>query len=1035
MGYRLGLDLGANSIGWCCLKLDAHGQPNGILNIGVRVFPDGRNPKDGTSLAASRRLPRSMRRNRDRYLRRRRNLLNALTRLGLMPNDEVSRKEVAGLDPYELRAAVFKRVLTPHEFGRVLFHLNQHRGFKSNRKVDRAGDNEGGLIREATRDLQLALQQGGHRTLGEYLAARHAARAGVRVRLSGSGKAAAYPYYPSREMVEREFDALWTEQAGALGLNEEDREAIRHIIFHQRPLKPVRVGRCWLEPDENRAFRAIPSVQAFRIAQDLSHLKLQLPGEAGRALEAAERTVLERILLRGRSLSFDQVRKKLKLPTETDFNLATLRRQELAGAETAQRLGAKKVLGDHWHALPLEEQDAVVDVLLNATTDEQAVEFIAIRGFDREAALVASGIGLLEGTASLSLKAIRKILPNLRSGLTYDKSVKAAGYDHHSDQRTGEVCDLLPYYGELLHDRLGTGSGLTADEPEKRWGRAPNPTVHVALNELRRVVNAIIARHGKPEQIVVETLRELGRSAIQRREYEREQKKNQDANDRRKGMLRALRLAINGDNMMRLRLWEEQAPDPLKRICPYSGTLITLRMALSAEVEEDHILPFSVSLDDSAANRMLVTLGANRRKARRSPFEAFGDTDEWPSILLHIESLPANKRWRFAPDALQKLAADGDFLARHLNDSSTIARLSRMYLEVLAPGQVWSTPGRLTGLLRAKLGITTESVLGRGGVNKSRTDHRHHAIDALVVALTDRSLLQAVSTASRRAELIGRLLDDLKEPWAGFVGEATKNLRHIIVSHKPDIGWQGPLHNDTAYGPLPVPSKDRKGPNVVVRRPLESLADWTQEDIRHHVRDVVLGSKIAEAVSTPDNAERKARLQSLLHSGGKAVRRVRTIERLGNVAAIKDRGNGKPYKVVKLDGNHRVELWRLPSGKYQLSAVSIYDAAMEKQFAGRTGLPDRRPHPAAKLLLRLHKNDMVALESGAARQIMRVVKMQDGQVTLAPHNEGGNLKARDSAKDDQFKYTAASASRLVKDRARKVWVDPSGRLIDPGPQT
>ncbi len=80
MAYRLGLDMGSNSIGWCCLTLDEAGAPCGVLDAGVRIFPDGRNPKDGTSLAASRRLPRAMRRNRDRYLQRRANLLNVLSR-------------------------------------------------------------------------------------------------------------------------------------------------------------------------------------------------------------------------------------------------------------------------------------------------------------------------------------------------------------------------------------------------------------------------------------------------------------------------------------------------------------------------------------------------------------------------------------------------------------------------------------------------------------------------------------------------------------------------------------------------------------------------------------------------------------------------------------------------------------------------------------------------------------------------------------------------------------------------------------------
>lgn len=56
--YRLGIDLGVNSLGWCAVRLNGHGEPDGVLDIGVRLFTDGRDPKTGTSLAADRRVAR-----------------------------------------------------------------------------------------------------------------------------------------------------------------------------------------------------------------------------------------------------------------------------------------------------------------------------------------------------------------------------------------------------------------------------------------------------------------------------------------------------------------------------------------------------------------------------------------------------------------------------------------------------------------------------------------------------------------------------------------------------------------------------------------------------------------------------------------------------------------------------------------------------------------------------------------------------------------------------------------------------------------
>jgi CRISPR-associated endonuclease Csn1 len=1024
--------MGANSIGWCAIRLGEDNTPCGLLDMGVRIYPDGRNPKDNSSLAAQRRGPRAMRRNRDRYLQRRNKLLNALTRIGLMPADEAGRQAVARLDPYHLRALALREPLSPYELGRVLFHLNQNRGFRSNRKTDR-GSNEGGLISDAVARTQDELARTGRLTYGSWLAQRHSQHNFVRIRLAGSGKAAAYPFYPLRAMIEAELDTIWsTQSAWNPLLTPPMGDNLRGIIFHQRDLRPPIVGRCRLESTEPRAARALPTAQRYRIAQDLAHLRLTRPGLPDQPLSSQQRALLANVLYRGRDLTFDQVRTLLKISSETDFNS---HENKLVGCVTASRLGhgKKAAIGDAWHGLDLATQDAAVTALLEAETDEQAIEALRLLGIDIDAASRAAKTLLGDGHGSLSAKAMGRILPHLEAGKRYDEAVKAAGYLHHSDHRTGEIRERLPYYGELLFDRIGTGSGEPSDPDEKRLGRAPNPTVHVALNELRRVVNAIIEHHGPPTQIVVETLRDLGRSKKQREAYRDEQKKNQAANDDRRKMLREMGLRENGRNLMRLRLWQEQATDPKNRICPYTGTVITSRTAVSEDIEEDHVLPFAMTLDDSAANRVLVTRQANRNKARRAPYEAFGHTRDWPDMLERAALLPANKRWRFQPDAMAKFAREEDFLARHLTDSATIARWAKDYLEVLAPGKVWSIPGRLTALLRDKLGLRPDVILGRGGARKDRTDHRHHAIDAVVVALTDPGLLKRTTDAAKRAEETGeRLVVKMEPPWEGFVADIASRAVHLIVSHKPDIGWQAALHNDTAYGIIKDASE--KEANVVVRRPITDLPDKDGK-LRFTVRDPALKAKIeATIASAKDPAGRKAALASLTHSGGHPVRRVRTTERQNATQDIRDRRTGKPYKAVKRDGNHRMELWRLPDGSTHLSVISTFAAAQQAE-AERLGkkVSDLRPHPAAKLLMRLHKRDMVRLGGTKEGQLMFVAKISEGQLTLAPHNEGGNLRDRNSSPDDPFKYVyLSSGAALAKAGVQKVFVTPDGRVMPGG---
>jgi CRISPR-associated endonuclease Csn1 len=165
MGLRLGLDIGTNSIGWCLIQDDGH-----IVDLGVRIFSDGRDPKSGASLAVDRRNARAMRRRRDRYLGRRSAFLRALITYGLMPADADEAKLIAERDPYPLRRRALDEMLAPHEIGRALFHLNQRRGFKSNRKAERkAKPGEEGKIASGAKLLDAAMAEAGARTLGEFL--------------------------------------------------------------------------------------------------------------------------------------------------------------------------------------------------------------------------------------------------------------------------------------------------------------------------------------------------------------------------------------------------------------------------------------------------------------------------------------------------------------------------------------------------------------------------------------------------------------------------------------------------------------------------------------------------------------------------------------------------------------------------------------------------------------------------------------------------------------------------------------------------
>ena len=362
MIWRLGIDLGTNSLGWAALELEESESgfvPCGLKDSGVRIFSDGRNPKDKQSNAAKRREPRSARRNRDRYLRRRTRFMRQLIEFKLMPNNEADRKALEGskhtrppdTDPWILRARGLHEEITPYQFGRALFHLHQRRGFKSNRKTDRS-DNDKGKVKEAIISTKEKLKEEDSSTLGELFGKKRLENYRnnnetpkgsrkpqplARVRKSGEGANWQYEYYPTRELVLYEFDLLWEKQSEfhAEILTEEARTKLRDTIEWQHELKPQPVGKCTLMPDFPRAPKALPSSQRARIYQEVNHLTIMPIGKSSIQLTKEQRDVIAKSLLRPTSKTakrtFNQLRNQLRklegLSVYDRFNLESEKRK------------------------------------------------------------------------------------------------------------------------------------------------------------------------------------------------------------------------------------------------------------------------------------------------------------------------------------------------------------------------------------------------------------------------------------------------------------------------------------------------------------------------------------------------------------------------------------------------------------------------------------------------------------------------------------------------------------------------------------
>lgn len=1054
MNYRLGLDVGTTSIGWCLLRLD-NGEPTSIADMGVRIFSSGRDDKTKEPLSVSRRNARSARRRRDRFKSRQQKLIELLTKCNLMPAERLARKQLEQADPYELRAKALDQKVTLHELGRALFHINQRRGFKSSRK-DLNKDKESGQINSAIKEFKNMLAESGKRTLGEYLFCLKSDNKPTRVRPGQNNSKTIYDFYPERSMLQDEVKIIWEMQAKHYSeLTQELYDEIEKIIFFQRDLREQEVGYCTFEPKARRARLTLPIAQKFRILQEVNNLDLvNYYSSEQRHLTAEQKQVIKDNLLNGQEkLTFNSIRKKLKLSVDSKFNLESEKRNYLNGDKTAKTLSDDDYFGDKWWSLSETQKTQIIKKILGdkdsrnneseeILDDNGLIEWLQ-RNFDidEQHAEKIAHANLPSGYSSLSEKAMQKIMPYLEAGDIYNVACEKAGYNH-SDLAGDKVWNMLPYYGEvdILQKSIIPGKRKEEDGnfPEKYYGKINNPTVHIGLNQLRKLVNAIIEKYGRPQQIVIELARDLKNNV---QEIDKEQAKNKKENERIAVELEKLGQKDNGENRMKYKLWEDLASNEFERCCPFTGKKISLSKLFSDEIVIEHLLPFSETFDDSRANKVVCYRRANHDKGGHSPYDAFGYSPngyDWQEIVTRSQNLPKNKQWRFAPNAMEKFTRENGPIARQLKDTQHFAKVARQYLSTLyarsEKSNVWSVKGQMTAMLRREWGLN--KILQNDDNNKkNRWDHRHHAIDAFVVACISISTLQKVQCASKNSYLRSRLFQNLALPFSEFNHESFKeNIDNVIVSYKPDHGnaqqavrngkTVAKLHDETAYGYVEQNSDGTltlvKRVNLldVTRRKNEQKRGRPSDYVIENIRDQSIKDKLLKNLDgiAENSGEWKQALEKFSENNNIKTIRLLFKNRDGNTFVGIGGNDIQPYKYLACGENYCIEIFcpkkDKRSNEWQSEVISNF-TVHQKGFVQKW----RRRYPTAKLIMRLHKDDMMVHKKNGHEKICRVIGFSGGKVTLLEHNIAD--------KNNKAKWTA-SASELRKAAASRIFIDILG---------
>lgn len=1093
MPVRFAFDLGTTSIGWAVYNLDAalwetqrKGKPVGLRNLGVRLFDDGRDPQSGDSHAAKRRLPRAMRRQYDRRLARRKRLENDLVETGLLPPTGKARDvlftclhsnqscvEASDDDcrnPYRLRARATAGKISLYHLGRALWHISKHRGFASNRKTD-PDEKDDGLIKSGVKALEMNLNKGGHKTYGAYLWSRLTEGQGARIRPQVEGAEKHYDFYPSRNMLVAEFDAIWAEQTKHHPeVNETVRDRLRKTIFYQRPLKPVEPGRCTFFPAKPRLARWHPAAQAFLILQQLGNLRIIRDGVEER-LDLDKHRVLFNTLNGGQKLTWTGVRKTLGLSSSKGpdkLNLETGGLKHLHFNQVAAALlGTNRKpgpLAGFWPDYDTATRESVLQKMADAEDPEALIDWLTgTLGLDPKTAYSVEKVRLPDRHLRFCHEATEAMVAEMRGDvITYNEAVDRtpllSGIDF-TDSRPEKGLNRLPYYNELPHLQrlLGNGTDNPDDPHDIRLGKITNPTVHIALNQFRRVINMLIKEYGHPAQVVLEATRDLGKSPREKEEIDKTIKANERRNDRFRadleegGYLKPGQRV--GDMFLKMRLWEELGRNVADRCSPFTGNQICLSDLHSDAVEIEHILPYGETLDDSPANKTLAFRDENRRKGKLSPGQAAerGIFDQ-QQMIERTKHLPRNKAWRFRPDAMQVFEEQKSFEDRQLHATGYLARVVHSYAETLfdkkdtdgrGRRQVWILPGRMTALLRHRWGLN----LGDHN-RKNRNDHRHHAIDAAVIGVIDRGMIAQLQKAAKlhEADNLARILPAPPEPFHGFRNAVMTAIRDVRVSHRArhttseasdPSQTSGRLHEATAYGAVndrPENQADLTIGNVTVRKPVTAL---TPKEISQ-VRDFAIRQDLLNATGparapdlTKSEADKLRAKLALDWSVRTGHRRLRILKAESSVRAIHDQ-NGRPYKYYAPGKNAWLDIIEF-DGVWKCHVATYWDANSGQQQHWCDLYPD------AKFIMRIHKDDTLQLfdwnkDQGVVVPGSNKIKHVRGldpvakRVRLAQINEAGDLQKRHDDKEDDFRWDLATISKLKLRRARRVRIDELGKV-------
>ena len=781
--------------------------------------------------------------------------------------------------------------------------------------------------------------------------------------------------------------------------------------------------------------KSSPLFQLCRIYEAVNNIRLIRPDGSPRDITPEERAKIVAHLQSSASLSFAALKKLLKEKALIADQLTS--KSGLKGNSTRVALtAALQPYPQYHHLLDMELETRMMTVQL---TDEETGEVterevavvtdsyvrqplyrlwhilysIEERDAMRRALIKQLGMkkedldgGLLDqlyrldfvkpGYGNKSAKFICKLLPQLQQGLGYSEACAAVGYRHSNSPTSEEITERT----------------LLVKIPLLQRNELRQPLVEKILNQMINLVNALKVEYGVDE-VRVELARELKMSREERERMAEGNRRREKENKAIAEKIRECGLFPTKSRIRKYMLWEEAGEQ-----CLYCGQILTLSQCLNGDdMEVEHIIPKSVLYDDSYGNKTCACRRCNKEKGNRTALEYIRAKGWEAEYMERINGLLDKKAISYSKhQRLRWLKEDipSDFLERQLRLTQYI---SRQAMAILQQGirRVFASEGGVTARLRSLWGYDdilhtlnldrydsmgeTERVSREGETTEKlrikdwskRKDHRHHAIDALVVASTRQGYIQRlnrVSSESEREAMSGEIemqkvtkTDKLSllERWLTqrphlSVRAVSDKVAEILISYRPGkrvvtrgrniylrhgkkcvqsglLVPRGPLSKETVYGQITVNGEQQ----IVCKYDLHSLK---AKDV-DYVVDLALRKRLKELLAQHGGKEKEAFAGDVYmdEAGTQGpIRSVRCFTGLdrAKMKAVKYDEQGDAVGFVSPRNNHHLAIYRTPKGKLVESIVTFWDAVDRARY----GIPLVITHPREVMEQVLQRGDV-----------------------------------------------------------------------------